>query len=122
MKENSETTEDALAQLLERTRDDPGEWSDEAVEVRVRPQRSQVVSFRLPANELDDVLRAAEESGESISEFVRSSIAIRIESREFEPLSWVGPIPSSLSFGGRNAGDTDSRYFEFPPDTVALGR
>jgi hypothetical protein len=123
MSENAETTEDALARELEATRDDPGEWNDEPMEVRIRPQRSQVVSFRLPAEELDRLTQAVEQSGESLSEFVRTSIAMRIASREFAPLSWTGPIPSSLSFGGRNAGDTDSSYeIEAPPDTVALGR
>lgn len=123
MSENSETTEDALARKLEATRDDPGEWSDEAVEVPIRPLRSQVVSFRLPAGELDRLTRAVERSGESLSEFVRTSIEMRIESRERAPLSWTGPIPSILSFGGRNEGDTGSSYaIDTPPDAVALGR
>ena len=123
MSEKADTTGDVLARELEATRDDPGEWSDEAVEVEVSPQRSQVVSFRLSADELDRLMLAIEESGESLSEFVRTSIAMRIGSREFAPLSWTGPIPPSLSFGGRNAGDTDSSYeIEASPDTVALGR
>lgn len=123
MSENAETTEDVLARKLEATRNDPGEWSDEAVEVTVRPQRSQVVSFRLPSEELDRLTRAIEASGESLSEFVRNAIEMRLESRELAPLSWTGPLPSSLSFGGRNEGDTDSSYeIETPPDTVALGR
>ena len=123
MSENANTTEDVLTRELEATRDDPGEWSDEAVAITVRPQRSQVVSFRLPAEELDKLTQAVEGSGESLSEFVRTSIAMRIEAKGSAPLSWTGPLPPSLSFGGRNEGDNDSSYeIEPPPDTVALGR
>ena len=37
---------------------------------------------------------------------------------EICPRAWSGPLPSSLSFGGRSEGDTDSSYeIETPTDT-----
>ena len=62
-------------ELLEH-RDDPGEWSEESEEVEVRPA-SEVVSFRLPPDEVDRLVEAARTSGESISEYVRKAIAVR---------------------------------------------
>jgi hypothetical protein len=89
--------EDRLAAQLEETRDEEGEWGTEAVEIDVRPTRMQVVSFRMPAEELDDVVAAAKAAGESLSEFIRSSIAFRLA-----PEAFAGPfaaIESGVSFG-----------------------
>jgi hypothetical protein len=75
--------EDRLAAELEETRDEKGEWGDESVEVDVRPSRMQVVSFRMPLEELETVVAAAKAAGESLSEFVRTSIALRLSPRAY---------------------------------------
>lgn len=70
--------EDELAEELERTRDDPGEWSEDPVEIDVQPNRTQVVSFRLPLEELENLTSIAAVAGESVSEFIRGAIDLRI--------------------------------------------
>jgi ribbon-helix-helix CopG family protein len=67
-----------LAEELELTRDDSGEWSDERAQVEVRPSRSQVVSFRLPIEELDNLTMLASATGESLSDFIRRAIEYRV--------------------------------------------
>lgn len=64
---------------LYNSRFDDGEWDDEEVVVKVRQKTSEVVSFRIPADELDSLQRAAERAGESVSEFIRRSISSRLE-------------------------------------------
>ena len=71
-------TEKKLAEELERTRDDEGEWSQEPVEVDVQTPRTQVLSFRLSLDELEQVTTAAKASGETLSEFVRNAIELRL--------------------------------------------
>ena len=66
------------AEELFEHRDDPGEWSEEPADVTVKPSRSEVVSFRLPPNELDALEGAASASGESVSEYIRKSLALRL--------------------------------------------
>jgi predicted DNA-binding protein len=70
--------EQELASELEATRDDPGEWGSEPVEIEVQPARSQVVSFRLPLDELENLTGIAEATGETVSEFIRGAIELRI--------------------------------------------
>lgn len=70
--------EDRLAQELWESREDPEEWSDEAVDVKVRPKSSTVVSFRLQEEELDEVEEAAEQNSETISQFIRGAIKMRL--------------------------------------------
>jgi len=71
-------SEDRLSAELEQTRDEDGEWSDEAVDIEVRPSATQVVSFRMPLGELETALTVAKASGETLSEFIRNSIARRL--------------------------------------------
>lgn len=60
-------------------RNDPDEWDDQPVEIEVRPTGSEVVSFRLPSDELDRVMEAARAVGESLSQFVRGALSVRLE-------------------------------------------
>ena len=62
---------------LHAFRDDPDEWSDDPEPVKVRPAPSEVVSFRLPSDELDWLQSTAAERGESLSEFIRECLRIR---------------------------------------------
>lgn len=77
-------SEAAMADELERTRDDEGEWSEEPVDIEVRPGRTQVVSFRLPLDELQRLTACAKTTGESLSGFIREAIDTRIQ-RTFVP-------------------------------------
>ena len=70
--------ETELADELERTRDDVDEWSEDRVDIDIRPGRSQVVSFRLPLDELEVLTRMTAATGESLSEFIRGAIADRV--------------------------------------------
>ena len=63
---------------LHAGRDDPDEWEEEPAAVRVRPTTTSVVSFRMPDGELDRLQSIAGARGESISDFVRDSIRVRI--------------------------------------------
>ena len=63
---------------LHAGRDDPDEWDEEPAAVRVRPTTTSVVSFRMPRSELDRLQSIAGARGESISDFVRDSIRVRI--------------------------------------------
>jgi len=67
-----------LAKELWAHRDDPGEWGEEPVRIEVRPSRMELVSFRLPSSELDVLQEAASQSGESLSEFVRAAVSLRL--------------------------------------------
>ena len=59
-------------------RDDPEEWGEEAEDIQVRPSRSSVVSFRLPREELAEIEQARAHTGESLSEFIRGALALRL--------------------------------------------
>ena len=69
---------DRDAEQLHVSRDDPDEWDEEPTEVHVRPMTTSVVSFRMPHSELDRLQGIARARGESISDFVRDSIRVRI--------------------------------------------
>jgi hypothetical protein len=64
-------------------RDDPGEWSDKAVAIEVKPSRMELVSFRIPSDELDELQSSAAAAGESLSHFVRMAVALRLGRSNF---------------------------------------
>lgn len=70
-----------LAKELVASRDSTDEWEDEPSQVEVRPRQSEVVSFRLSSDELDALESAAKVAGESISEFLRTALTIRLPQR-----------------------------------------
>ena len=74
-----------LAERLQKQRNDPEAWSEEPEQIEVRPSRTAVVSFRLPASEFRGLRNAAPQSGESISEFIRKAIAFRISGAPLPP-------------------------------------
>lgn len=59
-------------------RNDSDEWSEEAEEIQVRPLRSSMVSFRLLPEEYAELDKAAARLGESISEYIRKALALRL--------------------------------------------
>jgi len=81
--------EDRMAAELEGGRDGGEEWAEEPVAIEVRPSATQVVSFRMPLEELEMTINAAKASGESLSEFVRNSIALRLEPATPRPVAAI---------------------------------
>jgi hypothetical protein len=67
------------AEELWEHRNDPDEWSEEAEEIETRPSGSAVVSFRIPWEELEKLDEAAAAKGESVSEFIREALRIRLQ-------------------------------------------
>ncbi|WP_419845675.1 ribbon-helix-helix domain-containing protein [Candidatus Poriferisocius sp.] len=84
-------TDSEVAELHQH-RDDPDEWGDEPEDVLVRPAVSEVVSFRLPSDELDWLQETAQGRGESLSEFIRDSIRMRRS-------AWEPATIESVTFG-----------------------
>ena len=74
-------------------RNDPDEWSEEAEEIETRPSGSAVVSFRIPWDELEELDEAATENGESLSEFIRQAVRLRLGGRSKVPVV-------AVTFGG----------------------
>jgi hypothetical protein len=72
----SESEKDLVKEIWEH-RDDPEEWGEEE-NIEVRPRRSSVVSFRLPPEEFAVLEQAVAQTGESLSEFIRSALALRL--------------------------------------------
>lgn len=81
----SESRKD-LARELYESRNDPEEWSEEAEEIEVKPRRSSVLSFRLPPEELNALEEAMAQTGESLSEYVRGALALRLHADATMPL------------------------------------
>ncbi len=72
-----------LAEELYEHRNDPEEWGEEAEEIEVKPRRSSVLSFRLPSKELDALERDMERTGETLSEYIRNALALRLHRETF---------------------------------------
>lgn len=64
-------SERKAAEQLHAHRDDADEWEDAPASVKVKQSRTEVVSFRLPSDELDRLEEAAAAAGETISVFIR---------------------------------------------------
>ena len=65
-------------------RNDPEEWGEEAENIEVRSNPSSVVSFRLPSKEFSLLEQARVQTGESLSEFIRNALAMRLHGRPIE--------------------------------------
>src|SRR5689334_6555157 len=84
MKKPKSTEE--LAQQLEQESEDDALWEQEPVPVERRPSRTSVLSLRLPTPEFHALLKAARGSGESVSEYVRKAIALRLSYQPESPV------------------------------------
>lgn len=78
-------TEKELAAELQARRDETADW--EPLEVEKSPQRGVLTSFRLPMAEFVAIQKTAQASGETLSEFIRSAIALRLHGK---------PVPVAL--------------------------
>ncbi len=75
-----------LAQELYERRGDPDEWEDRPTEVKVQPTRSEVVSFRLPSDQLNLIEDLADQAGQSISEFLRNAVLAYVHGETITPV------------------------------------
>ena len=120
----------SLAEELQDSRYDEDAWEKEPVTVAVTARKTEVVSFRLPSEELDALEAAAAEAGQSISEYVRGALQLRMTGRASDVLPvidlsagiadgafgsvWVVRPPS------RGSSRTDGAEApDFPPRAVA---
>ena len=71
-------TESELVKNLQADALDPSAWGNAEEEAVLRPRRTEVVSFRLPAGEMDELEVAAAAVGETISGYVRESLTMRM--------------------------------------------
>lgn len=92
--------EDRLAEELERTRDDQGEWSEDAVTIEVRAKPTQVVSFRLSVDEVERLNSYVTASGETLSEWIREAIDLRIEGSGTQLFDFSHSFRTFTIFGG----------------------
>jgi Ribbon-helix-helix protein, copG family len=120
----SDKTERDAQEMLDH-RDDPGEWSDEAESVEVKPSRSEVISFRLPSEELDALEVAAAGTGETISEFVRRALALRLYGEPIGPSIEISSGATRLTVRshiivGSHKDAPASFVPDIPPLTIAM--
>lgn len=78
---------------LIRHRDDAGEWDEEPEDIEVR-SASEVVSFRIASDQLSDLEEAASVAGETLSQYIRYALAIRMYGHP------VGPVVAVSHHGG----------------------
>jgi len=118
--------EDALAVAAESTRRNPDKsWDETPAELRVKPSGSEVVSFRLPTEELNRLEAAASALGETISQFIRAAITLRLEGgAQLSPFfDRIDPgAMSVVVLGSYRASSTliDESYFQGVPDFAPL--
>jgi hypothetical protein len=72
------TTTRSLATELEAKRRDPTQWEEKAVQADIRPARAVVTSVRLPIAEFAAIQKAARESGQTVSDFIRGAVTMRL--------------------------------------------
>jgi hypothetical protein len=116
-----------LAAELHKRRGDPGEWDDQPTEAKVQPAKSEVVSFRLPADLLALVEEVTAERSLSLSEFIRNAIIAHLQGVAMESLIEVhssssSPLQVTVRTPLQAPGHTEAPEVtvpDFPPPTVA---
>lgn len=114
-----------LAAELQAARNDRDEWDTEPIDIAVVARKSEVVSFRLPSEALDQLEQAASEAGETISEYVRNALHLRITGTAVTTNSvnlmaglgsfvWIVEPPSV----GSSRAEGQEEIPDFPPLTV----
>lgn len=98
-------------------RNDPREWAKEPDQIEVRNTRTSVVSFRLPAEELEALSDAARTRGETLSEYIRTAIEWRVRGIAVSgmTLAFSGPMVSAHPGTWTEAPQSATRYNEPVP-------
>ena len=109
-----------LARELYKRRGDPDEWEDRPTEVKVQPPRSEVVSFRLPSDQLNLIEDLADQAGQSISEFLRNAVLAYVRGETMTPVLDVqaggsGKLQLTMRTALPGSGHT---YYADPPDWI----
>jgi hypothetical protein len=93
-------------------RHDAGEWEEEPELIAVRPGLTSVVSLRMPSNELKLLSRAAAMSGETLSQYVRKAVQIRIQGVSVAGMTvrFTGTILTSNAGAWTEATPSDARF------------
>lgn len=110
---------------------DAQEWEDEPEQIEVRRSKRDVVSFRLPHEEAEQLIAAAKQAGETLSEFIRGAIAIRVHGTSFGPAvritsgsqgqTWSVTVQSYLLAAPSSTRDDDENWRlvpDAPPNLV----
>jgi Ribbon-helix-helix protein, copG family len=113
-----------VAKELHDHRGDPEEWEDAPAQVNVRPGRTEVVSFRLPSDQLDVIEHLAGEAGQSVSEFVRHAVLAYINGETMEPFLDMqsgasGELRLTVRTPIRSSGYTSNIIPDHPFETVS---
>jgi hypothetical protein len=77
-KNRSREKEKALAAKLYAERNEAGGWDEAPIKAQVQRHRAVVTSLRLPVGEFTAVQKAAKASGQTVSDFIRAAIGIRL--------------------------------------------
>lgn len=115
-----------LADELDAKQGDESQWSQEPVEIQVKPTASQVVSFRMPGDEFDAMVEAAAASGQSISEFARDAIKLRLAAQTaFQAIRVTGKLSdwtrsTYRTSENQNPADPEPDRTRTMPITVAM--
>jgi len=88
---------DSEAAELYANRFDPDEWEEEAVEIEVPQSSTGVMSFRLPNEEIDVLVKAARAEEMTLSEFIRTALSEKIDGRSGSSVQGVntGRLPTT---------------------------
>lgn len=119
-------SEEELAKELFETRDQPGQWSDEPEKSPAKVSGMPVLSFRLSLNELEDLQKAADDLGESVSEFIRGALVLRVHGVPIGPAVEVTSGSGTLTVRSRllprSTSENGSVDFvsDLPPRMVAI--
>lgn len=131
-----------LAQQLHSSRGDAQEWEEAPAEVRVKPSRSEVISFRVPSDLLDELEQAAGAQHVSVSGYIRKALVTYMRGSGTEalamdalvdvhyglhhrgPSGMSGPSGLTVRTALRSPGRTENsaeieRVPDYPPSSVA---
>lgn len=108
-----------LARELHDHRGDADEWEDTPDEVKVQPARSEVVSFRLSSDHLNEIEALATRMGQSISEFVRNAVLAYVRGEVMTPVLDVqAGGPGRLQFTMRTRLPSSAYTSSEPPEWI----
>jgi hypothetical protein len=77
-RQRSAEKEKILASKLYARRKESADWEETPVDAVIARQRGVVTSLRLPLKEFVEVQKAAKRAGQTVSQFIRSAIALRL--------------------------------------------
>lgn len=106
-------------------RDDPGEWAEEPTTIDVAKSRSAMLSFRIPVEELELLDAKLSATGETLSQFIRSALVLRLHGTPVGPAIQITSGATRLSvrshiFTGSRAEAAGSIVPDQAPNTASI--